>query len=419
MLVRDEVFERLKKGEQLSKLRGEYRSSSQINEAAQAYLKWLEERIEEKRTEFAIIEENGAKQKDMFERLKDEAIKLGKNVDTLRSQEEQLDRKVGSSREELKELQLGIKELNQKGFTSEIVGKLANIGDKTGPEVWEIVQDYIKAQQLRQEIAANTKTLAQIEDRVGSLDRQKIDVKRSLTALQGKLEVLRTEFAAFEDLSQILNIAAQKGYSMETIEEVRIKLENPEIPKPLSSAMGKLLPVLASAQNLSGLVEQINLAETKLDTTLKSEAEAKIRIETLQNVTIRTIENVKNAGEKAVSDLTLNAESEIKITIADLQRQLEGITTNSQIILKNTSTELARLGEQKGQLKESILLGQIFFAFMESTDYLKRLEPFTVIQLLERIQLWIDLNCPGGSIRVNFNMASGELIAGNDATVIV
>ena len=153
MLVKDEAFERLKNGESLGQLRTEYRSSSQVAEGGRMYLVWLEQRTEEERAGFAVAREERRKEEAERERVRLEVGALRKEEETLRPEDERLRMDVQRSREELKDLRAGFEEFERRGFNSEILSKLRNVTDKNGSEVWEVLQDHERAQELRQDAA--------------------------------------------------------------------------------------------------------------------------------------------------------------------------------------------------------------------------------------------------------------------------
>jgi hypothetical protein len=78
MLVKDEVFERLKNGESSEQIRSDYRSSSQFAEGVRMYLVWLGKRTEEERAGFAAAKEERVREEQERDRVRLDVGRSGK-----------------------------------------------------------------------------------------------------------------------------------------------------------------------------------------------------------------------------------------------------------------------------------------------------------------------------------------------------
>ncbi len=95
------------------------------------------------------------------------------------------------------------------------------------------------------------------------------------------------------------------------------------------------------------------------------------------------MEELKKAALRNISDCGASLKSELHQQIVGFNAELEkaGIAR----------AETAKLEYQASQIKETIRQAQVFTGIMYSEEALKQVPPTFVIQILERIQLYIIL----------------------------
>ena len=125
--IADEVSIRLRDGEEPDKVRGSYRSQSQVSEGFRLYINEQEKKIRETRADLATAEEELEQTNSTCDRVQREKKELIKDVESLSSEKALLQKDVGDKRVELESLREGVEVLRKRGFTQNIVTRLKRL----------------------------------------------------------------------------------------------------------------------------------------------------------------------------------------------------------------------------------------------------------------------------------------------------
>ena len=408
--IKAEIMEMLQNGVPVKEIRMKFRSKSMLYECLAEFSVELTEKVEE--TKDALQQEQTKLQETTtkHERLENERNELEYDVEALGTEKESLAAVVNSLRKEHSELRSDVAELEARGFTPEIVAKLKTAYDKDGAEVSALLETHEKAGELRKEVAFLKQRKAGLTVEVDSMDRKKQKAEKKLTSLQNRLDLLKAEAAAFQDVTDFLNVAIKDGYKPEELKAVLFWLRKMDIENEPTQSISHLFQCIAEAKKLLTLKQKVSLTENRLSELVKAEAELRAKVNVVLDVVLKGIEDAKTKGEQAIASIGIQSRDAVIRVASESKAQIKNIIDIAGTAAVNNIGLAANLQEQKTKLEGLLQPAKALMGILDSNDDLKATQPSLVVILLERLVLYCEQRYPNASINAWHNSATNELI---------
>ncbi len=400
MRIAEEVSNRLRNGEDPGTIRESYRSQSQVSEGFRLYLGEQENKIRKTRTELTATKEELEQTTDASHKKQLEKNELAKEVEGLKSEKDSLRNDVDDKRAEYELLRSRAEALQKRGFTQEIMTRLEEVSKLSGPEVWRTLQSLEERSRLDEEIAAKLKTKIQVEREISLLEAKGYKVKTNVASTEKKLAATEAKVASYGEIADLVDSGLKSGYKLDDFQALLSFLVEKCIGLSPGQSIAHLLHGLEAVKSLEDTRAETILAEDRLTETLESEKQAKARIELAEKASIKAIEEQKAAGTKSISEYASIINEWIGNVVKNFQKEIERAKTNS--------ANNAKLEQEKIQLEKLILPARVLLGIVESEDSLRAVEPVLVIQLLERLQWWLDLRWLDAKVNVIQDFATME-----------
>ena len=345
MRIKDEVFERLKNGEDPGKIRDDYRSRSQVSEGFRRYADFMEEKVGKLRT--ALVEAKSVKEQEVekVSHAQREMKSLISEVEKLKDQKVGLKQEVNFQSAKLRSLHCDVEKLEKRDFTQTIVARLTESVKLNGPEVWQVLQSLEDRNRLNEEISAKKETKSILDRELSLLQKKIAKADRRLGLVEKKLVTANTKFARAEAEKRLEDIQAE-----------------------------------------------YKLAENRLTEVLSLEKQAKARIQFNQEISAKAIQEQKTAGIKAIQAYTSETKEWMHNFLVNFQFEIEQAETRM--------AEKAALEKEMAESKTLIAMAKVLMGILGSQEALRKVEPKIVIQLLERFCWWVESRWPDAKINV-------------------
>jgi chromosome segregation ATPase len=410
MTIKSEIMEMLRNGVPLAEIRMKFRSKSTLYECLAEFLAELTEKVEEIKTALQQEETKLQETKTTREELTIERNGLKNDVEGLKAEKESLANEVKSLLKEHDELLSDAAELEARGFTSEIVAKLKTAYDKDGTAVDALLETHEKASVLRKEVASLKQIKTGLTGKVGFLDGKKQKVEKKLVSLQNRLDLLKAEVAAFQDVTDVLTVAIKDGYKPQELKAVLFWLRKMEIENARAQSISHLLQCIAEAKKLLNLRHEVSLAENRLAELTKVEAELRVKVDVLLDVVLKGIEDAKTKGEQAIASIGTQSRDAVVRVALESEAKIKNILDIAGTATVNSIGVATKLQEQKTKLEILLQPAQALMGVLNSNDDLKAVQPSLVVALIERLVLYCEQRYPNALINAYYNVATNELV---------
>jgi hypothetical protein len=401
--IADEVFNRLKNGEDPDSVRRSYRSQSQVSEGFRLYIDYQEKKMRETCPELAAAEEKLRQTTIMYDRKTQEKKELTEDVSSLRSEKAGLQKDVDEKRAEFKSLCKGVETLQKRGFNQSIMTRISESVDLNGPEVWRVLENTAERARLQEEIEICKRTKEEVECDVSLLNAKKQKAKNSLCSVERQLASAEAKLSVLGGIVDLFESCQKAGFTLEDMKALFSFLIQKEVGKNPCQSLAHLLEQIEAQKDLEATKSELRLAENRLSETLVLESQSKARVELVEKTCIKSLQEQEAAGLEYIHQYAGKINEWMSSVMVNFQSEIEKA--------KDCAVEVGVLRQEKIQLEKVIVQAKVLMGMLESDECLQRIEPMFVIQLLERFQLWLELKWPGAKVSIIQALTSFELRA--------
>jgi len=333
-----------------------------------------------------------------------EKQELTQDIGSLRTEKASLQKDIDNKRAESGSLCDKVEELQKRGFTQTIATRLSESVDLNGPKVWNVLESVDARNRLLDEIDTKQVAKEQLESEVSSLETKKQKTKNSHYSAEKKLATVEAKANVLGDVVGLVESGLKAGYKIEDLRALLSYLIEKNVEKRPSQSLAHLLQRVEAVKSWEDLREETFLAENRLTEIQRLEEETKGRVDLVEKVSVKAIEQEKAVGLKAINDYSYS----IKTWLHDLAQAFQAEFEKA----KANGAAAARLEQQAVQWKALIASAQALMGILESTEQLKAVQPATMIGLLERIRDWVHLRWADTLVGLSYDPLTQELHAG-------
>jgi len=410
MTIKEEIVAELRNGTPLAEIRRKYRSQSQLYEAIREFLDEADKIVEEKQDQLEKAEESLLQSKAEFERINRQKEEALTELENLNKAKEKLIQEVRRRTEELDCLNADITGLQAKGFTSRILNEIKTIENRYGPDLLSQVKTVEKYRQIEKEDVRLKKSKASLEKKIQALETKKKRIERKVVSDKNKLDELKIRTATFKEAMATVCSLFRNGYSTEDIKSLKAGLDMLGIHGDPLLSITRLVNGLKKQTDLAALQERVVEVRTELATLKKALADAKAEMKVAKQLT-KAFEAVRDAGVKAIAVTAEHANNTTRSTAtvfeSHITESLDKIDAHIQRTMEGIKAELGEWGDlqqKRGKLEEIIGPSLVFLGILKSPEYLKKVPLPLVVQLMERLQFWSEINLQDASIHPSENI---------------
>lgn len=397
-MIKNEILTRLRNNEPLSKIRKDFRSLSQLYEALREYLEELSKIADAKREALGLVQEQLDVKQAELEKANQEKETLEKENVEQRLIKEDLVAGVKSATQKRDRLRAEVKELEAKGFTTQIVKKLGEMEAKSGAELLLQVKTAEKYVHLKTEFSNLQIRKASLEKEIGNLETRKKNIEQMIVSEKNGLDELKVQTASYKAAVKAVESLFAEGLTRpEDIKSLAYGLRTLGIKGNPRASVTRLVTALEKMKTISAIEEKLQIKTEKLDMYTKAVALAKSELETLKEVAMKTIEEVLNTSVQAIRNTGQQANAQMQIQIRQVEEKY-------RVVLE----ELNRLEHRKGEAEAILGPGLALVGILNSPEYLKVVPAPFIMELLDRIQLWFETNLPNSSVSATASINAKE-----------
>ena len=402
-----EIMEMLRNNVPVKEIREKFRSRSMLYECLTDYLLELADKVEETRNATRQEQTKLQETKTKREQLTSETGSLQNHVKSLNSKKESLTDAVASLHKVREALQKNVKKFRERGFTPEVLNKLREAKDIDGPELHDLLQRREKRAELKEEVASLEKKESGLISKIDTLTEKIPSIEREIASKENKLDSLEAQEAVFQDVVEVLKAAIKDGYSPQQFRTLLFWLRKLEIRGNPALSVSRLLEVVAEAKNLLTLKQEVRIVERRLDELQNSEAAARAKLESAQNLVLVCIEKAIEKGEEAIAGMGLHAKAEVSRVGSQSVDAIKAVGSAVNEAMCHDVDELARLRQEIGRLESWIEPARILSGMIQSPEILNTVPPALAIALLQNLAVWCD-RFPDSYIAAVYDSAANE-----------
>lgn len=403
MTIKTEILRELRNGTPLAEVRGKYRSQSQLYEAIREFLWETDKTVKGARETSEKVEQQLRKTKAKLQQLRREKKQASREIEELQKEREVLTREVIGRTERLDRFNADITELRAKGFTPEILKRIATIEKRSGSDLLSHVETVEKHRRIKKEVSGLKKKKAGLKGEVQALGILKKELEAEVVSENNRLDELKLRTATVREVVAAVCSLFSAGYSTEDIKSLAAGLGMIGIKGDPLWSITRLVEGLEKQKTLLTLQDRVTEKKAELDGMKAAAAEEKAELNVARQLT-KAFNEVRDAGVKAISDAAGQADKELKGTAAKLNAHV-------QQTMEGVRTELGQWGQlqqQMGKLEEILGFGLVLLGILKSTEFLGKVPLSMVVQLFDRLHRWCEIHLPDVSVRPSQNIWKKE-----------
>jgi len=401
MTIKDEILEELRKGAPLAEINRKFRSQSRKYEAIREYLEEAEKIVEEMQKVNADLLER----KIELERSNRETTEISGEIQKSIQVKEKLIEGIARKTGDLMRVNTKIKKLQERGFTPEILSKIAAIENRSGPDLLSEIETVEKYRQIEREVSNLEQSKTVLEGTVQNLRVKKEKLEKRLRSERNQLDELRLKTGAFRKAVTIVCSLFRVGYCTDDIKQLSHGLNMLGIKDDPRLSIKRLMEGLLKYKNLVALQGEIRASEEELEKLKNAISNARSELKVEKQLT-KAFKEVKNAGVEAITAVAEVAKMKITDTAGTSEKHIVASAGEFNTYIQRTMeevrtglAELSDLQEKKGRLKEILHPAQVLLGILKSPEYLRQLPPAVVFQVLDRLHLWCEMNLKDVTIK--------------------
>jgi hypothetical protein len=380
--LKTELLQELRKGAPLAEIRRKFRSQSQLYEALREYLEETEKTVDIKRRNLQQVEDELSEAKHEISRIDHERSIISERVTKAETQLKGLLAEVKRAAEKMGELVAAERSLTARGFSSEIMKKLSAIDAKSGEEFIRRVETAKKYTLLKKEFSILQKNRGCLKYEIGTLNADKRNIQEMVASEKNMLDELRVQTACYKETMDAVDTFLKAGYDSEDIKSLIKGLEVFGIKGDPRASLSRLVTGLKEMKTLFAVEEKLDRKNGELATLTEAVAYAKSELKTIEQTVLQAFREALNTSVQAIKSTEKQANSQIQQAAEEYKVELE---------------KIAELEHRKTEIEQFLVPGQALIGILASPQYLKSISAPFMMQFLNRIQRWFEMNYPSAS----------------------
>ena len=322
--IADEVAEMLRLGGNVSEIRKKFRSASQVCEGLRIFLGEADGQVTEKRSALQALDKELSEKQTELEECKATVETLSKETGALRTEKQQLALDVDRLDERKSRLQDETNELQEQGYTPDLLGKIRSVEPRSGPRLWSDLKLASGRRQLEAEVQALKREKTTLKGEVKELRDKKEEEAKLVRSGENRLDDLRLQAEAVREAVSTVELFFKAGWSAEDLKCLKLGLDLLGIRHEPRASITRLLRALGEEKNLADLSEKVERKREELATLNEAYTRVKADSQVIQSVTVEAITEERNASAKAIAEVAEQSRVAAEDSAASFDRRTAG-----------------------------------------------------------------------------------------------
>jgi predicted nucleic acid-binding Zn-ribbon protein len=405
LTIKNEILRKLREGIPLKEVKEQFRSQSQLYDAIREFLEEASNTIEERQMRLRKAEEDSLKATNELQRLdleknrlQEEVAGLGQTKQALAAEASRLTGKRNYLLDEMKKLELN-------GFTPQIMEQLDTIVARSGQELVLQVETAEKYAQLRKEFSCLRTRTFELRDETRALETKKRNIEQQASSEKNALDELKVQTASFREAVAVAESLLEDGYTTEDVKSLKHGLDVLGIKGRPHASVTRIINGLAKLKSLMDLEGKLCRRRGELAALNRDKESVKSELETAKELTLKTIEEIRVRSVQMISNTAQQSSDQMGQTAEKLAAnvteslvRMDAKVREAEEIYKTRLNEVAELECRKAAAEEALGQGLVLVGMLRSLEYLRKVPVAFMVDLLDRIQIWCELNFPTKSV---------------------
>jgi len=400
-VIKSDILEELRRGTPFAEIRTKFRSQSQLYEAVREYLEEVDETVGRKREDLRQVSEKLSVAENELQKVISERNMISERVAEQETRLKSLETEVREKAEKLHQLQSGMKELEARGFSEDLVRRINETEAKSSSDLLSRVKTAEKYMELKKECSGLSKRKAQLEDGIATLEIKEKSVKESVLSQRNILDELGVQTAAFKESVDIAESFRSEGYDAEDMGALRSCLRTVGIKGDKRVSITRLVKGLEKEKTINAVEEKLRKKREEFAKVNQATVDAKMQLEIIKENTLKAIQETLDYSMQAIrttaqktNDSVMAREEACKLREAEFLSSMEKQTQRAGERYEAELKQIIDLERRRLQCEDILGPGLALVTPLTSREQLKAVPLYFVIRLLERIQLWFEVNLP-------------------------
>jgi transposase-like protein len=346
LLIKDKVAERLRKGTPFAEVRKEFSSTSQLYAGARQYLEKADKEITLRQERLEELSEATIEKEERNAELEQENANLTKDNMVLAQKKLDLTEEVAQKEEKLRYLDAARDKLRSQGYSPEIMEKIGEIEERSGPQLLSELETVEKFKKTRKAFQTVKRKKRIAEGELQEIQTKKTETEKAVISEANRLDELKMETAVHKESIEVVKEFERDGYTAVDLRLLKDCVDNLQIKDDPTLSISRLAEGLQMEKDLISLKDRAENERKSFRKFKKAKVETENEIEILKKTGIGTIEATKNAGVKAINNVAESA----KTAMLAATKKFE---TRTDEHLKKCENHIQRSMEKvKGELQE-------------------------------------------------------------------
>jgi chromosome segregation ATPase len=332
----------------IGEIRKMFRSASQVAEGVRIFLNEADGQVSEKQSALQALDEELSAKHIELEECKATVETLSNKTGVLRTEKQQLVLDINRLGERKSRLQNEITDLQERGYTPDLLSKIRSLEPRGGPQLWSD----LKLASHRHELKAETQRLRQekttLIDEVKELRTKKEEETKLARSEENRVDDLRLQAEAVRVAVSTVELFFKDGWSAEDLQCLKLGLDALGIAREPRASIGRLLRAVGDEKSLASLSEKVDRKREELTMLNDACAKTKADSQALQTVTVKIIEEARDESVKAIATVAEHGKTETEASASSLEKlSLEAsaqISAQVQQIIGDLKAELGNWG---------------------------------------------------------------------------
>lgn len=414
--IADQVAEMLRQGGDISEIRKKFRSASQVAEGVRIFLDEIGSQINEERNALQALKKELSETRTKLAECKATVETLSKETGALRTEKQELTLDVSGLTEKKNRLQNEIADLKQQGYTPGLLTKIRSVEPRSGPQLWSDLKLASQCHQRKAENQVLRQEKTTLESEIKELKEKKEEETKLVRSEENRLDDLRLQAEAVKEAVSTVEMFFKDGWSTEDLKCLKEGLKLLGMTNEPRASISRLLRALGEEKSLASLSEKVEKKREELTMLNTACAKVKADSQVIQTVTVKTIEETRDASVKAIDTVAEHGKTAIEADSSSLEKLAAETATQIkaqvQQTIKTLNQELERwaaLQQENAKLEQLIIPARALFGIIENPDSLNSIPASIVVQLFERLQAWCQANLKHFMIQPPANISERAL----------
>ena len=195
-----------------------------------------------------------------------EVKKLSGEISDLREEKEQLLKKVGDLKMEVIEFESKVIDLEERGFTKEIVKMIADIEDMSGEQLLMKIKNAKKYYAMVKDCSRLKEKKRLLDKEITAEEEGLQDIKAETRRLLQGLHDLEVRVCTYSDAVKVAEELLHDGYSVDDIESLRYGLKNRFDEGEPRLSVKSLVEMLLVTKSLEDTYRELSITKNELET---------------------------------------------------------------------------------------------------------------------------------------------------------